>query len=511
MSDEEYDNERPIEPSLQDALMPEKETPTESRERPMHRDSFGETASLQDALLPEDHVPVAPPASEAPEAASVEAPPEKPAAKATAPRAQSSHDGPNYVVQSIVALSIVAGFVVVFFVGRLSNNERSTPARGAAAVGAVSPVAREDAPIEEAPENAPVSDPKPTVDWGDPGPMGIVAIQEQGRIIDVHEHIESLEEAPKFIAAMDALGIQKMCLMGTSKFTLTLNESFGFTRYDENNEELITIMEAYPGRFEAWPTLNPKDPDKLAKIQGLVDRGATGVKLYIGHGYINKDRSYMFHTVAMDDPGMLPFYAWCEENRIPLAFHVNPYKDKTGFAQEFIAVLTQYPDLKVIAPHFILSSVKSSRLEELLDTFPNLYTDVSFGDYFMKERLTYISKYPKKFKRIFSKYPNRFMFAADLVMIKGRHDEWASTQLQSYIDMLSKETYTTKAIPGVTLKGLALPDELLSRVLFRNYLEFRVKQPEGTKITREIDWVRMGVEPVQRRSGQAFPPKPKTR
>jgi len=489
-----YDFDRPEkpEPSLKDALLPEKPKPPRPAGHSMRRDTFGETPTLKDALLPEDHRPSPPPASPAP--AAVRAP-EPAAPRPAAPPANE----PNYVVQTVVALAVVLGLIVVFFVGRATKTTPAVPEPGGDTVAAGA-----DAPETPAPAEATAQEVAP--DWGDPGPLGLAAIQEQKLIIDVHEHIESLEEAPMFIAAMDALGIQKMCLMGSSKFTLTLNEQFGFTGYDENNEELIKIVNAYPGRFEAWPTLSPVDPEKLDKIQGLVERGATGVKLYTGHGYVSKDRTYMFHPVAMDDPGMLPFYAWCEANYIPLAFHVNPFKDKVGFAQEFIAVLTQFPDLKVIAPHFLLSSVMSSRLEELLDTFPNLYSDVSFGDYFMKERLTYISKYPAKFKRLFDKYPDRFMFAADLVMIKNRPEDWAPTQLQAYLDMLSKKSYTSAAIPGGELNGLALSDEQLSRVLFRNYHEFRASRPRGTKITREIDWERMNVVPVIREPGQAFPP-----
>lgn len=415
------------------------------------------------------------------------------------------------MVQSIVALAIVVGFVVVFYIGRMTGSAPvPPPADGEAVVETPTDVNRSAATEAIRPEASADSAATVTPDWGDPGPMSLAAIQEQKLIIDVHEHIESLAEAPQFIEAMDALGIQKMCLMGSSKFTLTLNERFGFTGYDQNNEELIKIIEAYPGRFEAWPTISPTDPDNLAKIQALVARGATGVKLYLGHGYVAKDHTYMFHPVAMDAPEMLPFYAWCEAQSIPLAFHVNPYKDKKGFAQEFIAVLTQFPDLKVIAPHFILSSVKSSRMEELLDTFPNLYTDISFGDYFMKERLRYISKYRERFQKIFEKYPKRFMFASDLVMIKGRSADWAPTQIQAYLDMLTKETYTSAAIPNEVLNGLSLSDELVSRVLFRNYLEFRVKQPVGTKITHTIDWERMNVDPVDRQPGQAFPPQVKT-
>ena len=144
----------------------------------------------------------------------------------------------------------------------------------------------------------------------------LAGIRAAGLIIDVHEHIESIKMAPLYLEVMDELGIRTMCLMGSPKFTLTMNESYGFTGYDENNETLLEIVQAYPGRFEAWPTLSPTDPENLNKLKSLIARGATGVKLYNGHGYVTRKKEFMFHPVAMDDPKMLPVYAYCEENFI---------------------------------------------------------------------------------------------------------------------------------------------------------------------------------------------------
>jgi len=336
------------------------------------------------------------------------------------------------------------------------------------------------------------------------------AIQAQGLILNDHEHIQSLSEVPTLIAAMDNLGIQRVALMGSSWFTITLNPSVGFTRYDENNEELLKICEQYPGRFEAWPTVSPTDPEKLEKFKSLIARGATGLKLYLGHGYVNKRKNeYMFHPVAIDDPGMFPLYAYCEANFIPVCLHVNPSSKTPGFAQEFIEVLTEFPDMKVICPHFMLSSIMDSRLREFLDTFPNLYSDTSFGhDDFLVPGLKRISKNPEKFIDIFSTYPNRFFFAADLVLTDTpiKNVTWTQDRLKAYIDMLGKKTYTTPVIPGATLNGCALPPKLLERVLFKNYEDFLASKPQGTKITREIDWSRMNVKPLKRNPGQAFPP-----
>ena len=350
----------------------------------------------------------------------------------------------------------------------------------------------------------------PAIDFNAPA-LSLEEIQKQRLIIDVHEHIGSLDLAPIYLDIMNELGIAKMCLMGSSKFTLTLDESYGFTEIEANNKELIKIIETYPGRFEAWPTLDPTDPDKLEKFKALLARGATGLKLYIGHGYITKTREYMFHSVAIDDPGMMPVYAYCQENFIPVCMHVNPSSAAPGFAQELIAVLTEFPDMKIVVPHFMLSSIYSDRLREFLDTFPNLYTDISFGDFFMADGLKRISRSPRKFRQIFNDYPTRIMYATDLVLINSprQNRQWVREQQQAYLDMLTKERYTSPAIPGEELRGLALPNHILERVLYKNYLDFSAKRPVGTVITRQINWDKMNQEKLDRLPGQAFPPPPK--
>ena len=336
-------------------------------------------------------------------------------------------------------------------------------------------------------------------------------VYQPTRIIDVHEHIKGLNNVPAFLAAMDDVKIEKVLLMGSSIFTLTLNESLGFTRYDVNNEELLRICQQYPGRFEAWPTMDPRDPQKLEKFKDYVKRGATGLKLYLGHGLISrKSGEFMFHPVAMDDPGMLPVYAYCAENFIPVCLHVNPSPNTTpGFAEEFVAVLEQFPDLKLVCPHFMLSSIADNRLRELLDTFPNLYTDVSFGnDKFLVDGLKRISKSPKKFREIFAKYPSRFMFAADLVVtdeaMKTR--EWMRGRFQAYIDMLTKDTYTTPVIPGEQLNGCHLPAQIAERLFFQNYLDLTASKPKGTVLKKKVDWSRMNIRPVERMPGEAAKP-----
>lgn len=363
-------------------------------------------------------------------------------------------------------------------------------------------------PQTEAPEFPPIPP-------GETPEQALKRIQEQRLIVNDHDHAENMEDVPRFLAAMDANGIGKTVLLGSSHFTITLNPQVGFTRYDEYNENMLQIALAYPERFEAWPTINPLDPEMLEKFSSLIDRGARGLKLYTGHGYvIPNERKYMFHPVAMDDPRMFPLYEYCEVNHIPICWHVNPGPTTPGFAQEFIEILYRYPDLKVVCPHFMLSSIKDSRLRELLNTFPNLYSDISFGhDDFLIAGLKRISKEPEKFRRIFREYPDRFFFGTDLVMTNHpmKTVEWCSVRMKAYLDMLTQRTYTAPFIRDMTLNGLEITSPLLDDILYRNFHRFMVLKPEGTKITREIDWDEMGIPRLERAPGQAFPPPPKER
>lgn len=356
--------------------------------------------------------------------------------------------------------------------------------------------------------------PVPAIEKNDETPEeALTRIIASGKIINAHEHAQNEGNMEMLGEMMSRMGMQKTALMGSSWFTITMNDRVGFTRYDENNEELLRIAKKWPGKYEAWPTINPLDPDKYGKTVSLLQRGATGVKLYIGHGYVRKDDgNYMFHTIAIDDPSMLPIYEYFEKNNVPICMHVNPYLK--GFAEELIAVLTAYPDMKVNLPHFILSSIRDSRLREYFDTFPNVWSDISFGhDDFLIAGIKRISKSPAKFKDLFNRYPERFMFGSDLVLTDydAKDVDWLSIRVQAYYDMLTKKTYTTPLVPGEQLTGLELTGPLLDNILYRNFEGFMAADPEGTTITRKIDWSRMGTEKTDRHPGQTFPPKRKSK
>jgi predicted TIM-barrel fold metal-dependent hydrolase len=328
-------------------------------------------------------------------------------------------------------------------------------------------------------------------------------------LVNVHEHLQSRRELLVLLSSMDDIGIEKVIILGSSAFTLTSNYRLGFTRHHENNMELIGAARTHPDRIEAWPTLDPLDVHALDKLRSYHNLGATGLKLYLGHGFVVPDSAeYLFGPIAIDHPSMDAIYDYCTVHRLPLCLHVNPGPATPGFADEFAATLERHPQLLVNAPHWILSSVRPDRLAEFLDVFPNLVTDISFGvDEFLIAGLRRISRNPSRIRRVIEQHPDRFLFGTDFVITSARHktSEWIRIRTEAYLAMLSSRKYETPLLPSEVLNGLNLPADILEKIGFRNYSAFRTYDRKLAGPIRAINWSRMWITRPSRKAGQRLP------
>jgi len=279
--------------------------------------------------------------------------------------------------------------------------------------------------------------------------------REQITIINAHEHIQSLAQAEKFLESMDKANISKTFLLGSPKATIYGGQ--GFEDPDSNNAEILNIIHEYPDRFEALCTIDPRDIDKLEKLQDCVREGSKGLKLYSGHYAMFYKYLGPLNTTEMDE-----IYSYCEKNNIPILFHINLGKE--NLLGEFEDILKRYPDLIINCPHFCLSSIKISRLRYLFDNYPNVYTDVSFG-YFVEDGLKRISNNASMYHDFIIKYRNRFMFGTDMVVTanKRKTAEWIYNLTMCYRDMLEKSNYQCVVAPDFSgnFNGLNLDKDTL--------------------------------------------------
>jgi len=256
-------------------------------------------------------------------------------------------------------------------------------------------------------------------------------------IINAHEHVQSEDNIPMLRNAMEDCQVEKMVILGTSDFTFYLDPDYGFTGYDENNETIVKISQEYPDEFAALVTMDPRDDDKLEKLKKYMEEGAAGVKLYNGHGSFYD----LFFNSPIDEPDMMEVYEYCEKEGIPILHHIN-----TGrFLEEMEHICQEYPDLIQIIPHFMLSSGNLSRLTRLMDTYPNLYTDISFGHPdFLVAGFGRISNNYLAFIEFMKKYQDRITYGTDLVvttyMAKTR--AYINDVHLAYMDLLEKDEFT---------------------------------------------------------------------
>jgi predicted TIM-barrel fold metal-dependent hydrolase len=283
------------------------------------------------------------------------------------------------------------------------------------------------------------------------------------KMIDIHEHAKGEVEARQLLKAMDKLGIQRVALMASTTYTLTLDPKYGFEGFKENGDALLEIKKKWPDRFSAFVTFDPCDgSDNLAYVKDAVARGADGVKLYLGHGASTP--RFAFHCQPINHPSMMPFWAWVEEVQLPVLIHVNLEK----YWDEMLDVFEKHPYLRVTLPHFGLHKNTGPRLQRLgflLERYPNVYTDVSFGFHtFQVEGFEALAANRTRSRDFFRKHKDKIMYASDMVLEPTKDEPYIDNTLRSYAQFLEMEKWRFFLVPDFTMHGMGLDDETLRTI-----------------------------------------------
>jgi predicted TIM-barrel fold metal-dependent hydrolase len=215
-----------------------------------------------------------------------------------------------------------------------------------------------------------------------------------------------------------------------------------------------------------------------------VAQGAKGVKFYTGHND--------FHDAPLDDPEMLPVYEWCEKNQFPIVWHVN----LNNFQEEFTRVMLKFPKLRVMIPHFGVGffdtkGVILGRLGEILDTYPNVFVDSSFGTReILVSGMERVSMVPGLFRTFYEKYQDRIIWGTDMVVTgnKEKTEDWIASMIRGCRDLHEKADYVfwmgAKGSPNADknsnnpyghMRGLALSPEILKKIYETNVEKFLSK------------------------------------
>ncbi len=262
-------------------------------------------------------------------------------------------------------------------------------------------------------------------------------------ITSVHEHISTAQRLDLIKAHMHAIDVERIVLL-----------PFFEEHAEQNGAQLKAALA--DEHILSFATVDPHDLDASRKIIAHIEAGGAGVKLFSGH------RMYHLPT-SIVSPNAWLVYQTIESLGVPLIMHVNGelYED------ELRAVLEAFPKLRISCPHYCLFVRKSHRLHALLDQYPNLYTDVSFGSaHIAVSGAVNVSAHRDELRRVVRHHADRILFGTDLPNGEDPGTKaTADTLVRMYRDMLEKDEYS---LLGQTHRGLNLDPCTLEKIYRTN-------------------------------------------
>ena len=299
-------------------------------------------------------------------------------------------------------------------------------------------------------------------------------------VIDMHTHTyaRTIEQLDEWVKIMDEVGIKK---------SIVLTGTYG-ARFDS----LMKVYSKYPDRFDLWCGLNYTGYDEpgfgpaaVKELERCVKMGAKGV------GELGDKGKGLFYcrppAIGMhsDDPRMDPLFQKCAELEIPVNIHVgdpkwmyekmdetndglmNAYKwrldDKPdivnleGMVKILEKTVNRHPKTVFVACHLANCCWDLDRVGKLLDTYPNLYIDIS-------ARFAEFSPIPKTANAFFQKHSNKIVYGTDQGF---RHLMYRTTFriLESADEHFYEWDYSSY---HWAMYGLDLPDNVLEKIYLRN-------------------------------------------
>lgn len=226
----------------------------------------------------------------------------------------------------------------------------------------------------------------------------------------------------------------------------------------------------------------------LSEIKKYHAMGCDGIKMLEGKGNWHA----RLYTKNLADKVYDKFFAYAEENEIPLLMHLgdplemwdlskmSDYAIERGWycggegmpsledlRDEVEGILKKFPRLRLILAHFYFMSDDLDRAARLFDTYPNLCFDLTTGDpHFVPLTKTY-----DRSREFFIKYRDRLLYGTDTYhfSLDGMTEEQRYgtriNQIRSFI-----ETDNERLCDGQPIKCLNLPSEVKNKIYRDNFV-----------------------------------------
>lgn len=303
--------------------------------------------------------------------------------------------------------------------------------------------------------------------------------------IDIHNHQGNMNTSDfkDLIEKMDKLNMGVMINLSGRGF-----RSSG----DHLEKSIENINNRYPSRFVLFTNVDFNDIDNpewtartVKQLETDIKRGARGLKIYKSLGLHSRDSKG--NRIRINDPRIDPVWAKCGELGVPVLIHTadpKPFWDPIDKNNErwlelklhpgrrydetfpswesLIAdqhdVFRKHPKTIFINAHLGWYGNDLGKLSELMDTYPNMYTEIGAV-------IAELGRQPRTAKAFLTKYQDRVLFGKD---------SWVPDEYETYFRVLETEDeyfpYHKRYHAFWRMYGIGLPDEILKKIYYKNAL-----------------------------------------
>ena len=298
------------------------------------------------------------------------------------------------------------------------------------------------------------------------------------KIIDSHTHINN-GNPDKLLSMADHYGYEKFNVLSTPCEGFLLN-----------NLECLLTKKLAPERAYVYggmtyiPGHEPTPEEHEHELELLAEAGCDGWKILE-----SKPSVYRKFQIPLDGPVFDKAFSFAEEAGLPLIWHCG---DPSTFWDASLAsvfavehewlcigegfpsleelnkqaenVLTHHSRLKVTFAHLFFISDRRGYGEKMLDSFENLFFDLTPGS----EMYWDFMKDPEYWLSFFDRYQNKLIYGTDMVDDEG---DFVFGSQDVIVDLVMKTLKGQEPFKildqGGT--GLGLPEDILKRIMHDNF------------------------------------------
>ena len=296
----------------------------------------------------------------------------------------------------------------------------------------------------------------------------------KGILIDFHCHLLARRHAEHWFAAADHYGMD--CFLSMTPL-----------------EEVVDLLRDFAGRIQFIAVPKFRDDtdrwveDWMMRLESFYNLGSRIMKFHAA------PQTMQYRGHWLDDPIFRPLFREAVDRKIAIMTHIGDpdtwyngkYTDTAKYGTRdqhyrmWEGLLDEYKGVPWVGAHMGGNPEDLSRLQRLLDRYPDLMLDCSATRWMVRE----ISAHRDASREFFIRNQDRIFFGSDQVSGDDRGFDFLASRFWAH-RKLWETTYT-----GITpildpdlppdkqpmLRGLALPDEVLQKLYHDNAIQFLAK------------------------------------